>query len=332
MLLTCLLAKLSSGSRVYYEGVIVVNVTVPVERTRYVIVHYHVFKNGGSTIEYILEREFPGRFASVHGRDPDATLDAADLTEFLQQHPGIAAVSSHHLRYPKPLSRQTVFFDWCFLRDPLARLYSSYNHFRRCDADSLCARWAQSYSPGEFAMRLIDEAPHQVSEVQVTQLANAGAFTRPANERDLEQASAVLREMAVPGVVEMFNESLVVAEYFLRPAFPKLRLEYAAQNVSQSIRRAPGESRAYWEGVWGKELYDRLLRMNEMDMELVLRAKREILRRLDRVPRAAEKLVDFRSRCARLALASGRHEPVRVPLPAVPVGEEGMARRSGAGA
>ncbi len=308
------------------------NVTVPVARTRYVIVHYHMFKNGGSTIEYVLEREFQGRFATLHGSDPDSTLDATDLVEFLRQHPDIAAVSSHHLRYPKPLSRQTVFFDCCFLRDPLARLYSSYNHFRRIDSDSLYARWARSYDPREFAMRLIEKAPHLASDVQVTQLANAGAFTRPADEQDLERAGAAIREMAVPGLVEMFDESLVVAEYFLRPAFPTLRLEYVPQNVNRAAPLAPEQSREYWEGVWGKDLCGRLLRMNEMDLELVRRAKREILRRLDRVPRAADKLADLRSRCERLASTSGRREPDAVSLPVVAAGKEARAsQRSGDG-
>jgi hypothetical protein len=300
---------------------------MPVLRTRYVIVHYHLFKNGGSTIEYILERAFAGRFATLHGREPDATLDANDVVEFLAQHPGVAAISSHHLRYPKPVSRQKVFFDCCFLRDPLARLYSSYRHFRRSDSDSVYDRWARTYGPREFAMRLIEEAPHLVSDVQVTQLANAGAFTRPADEGDLERASGVIREMAFPGLVEMFDESLVVAEYFLRPAFPGLRLEYVPQNVGQATPRVASESREHWEGVWGKDLCGRLLRMNEMDRELVLRARREVLRRWDKVPRAAERLADLRSRCARLALAS---EPARVSLAVVPAMEP-KARRSGAG-
>jgi hypothetical protein len=306
-----------------------VNATVPVSRIRYVIVHYHLFKNAGTTIEHILQREFPGRFATLHGSEPDATLDAADLVEFLRQNPGIAAVSSHHLRYPKPASRQTVFFDCCFLRDPLARLYSCYQHFRRSDADSLHARWARSYGPREFVLHLIDEAPHLVSEVQVTQLANAGAFTRPADDQDLEHATAVLREMAVPGLVEMFAESLVVAEYFLRPAFSTLRMEYTPQNVSQSPGCAPDGSPEFWQNLWGKELYARLLRMNEMDIELVSRAKRELLRRLDRIPHVTEKLVDLRSRCARLVSASERPEPA--PLPVIPAGEEAGARRIEAG-
>jgi len=278
-----------------------VNITVPVARIRYAIVHYHIFKNGGSTIEHILEREFDGRFATIHGSDPDATLTAADLAEFLERNAGIAAVSSHHLRYPKPAIERTVIFDCCFLRDPIARLYSTYHHFRRGSGDSLYAGWARSYSAREFAQRLIDEAPHLASEVQVMQLANAGTFTRPADARDLELASAAIREMAIPGLVEMFDESLVVAEYFLQPAFPGLRLEYVAQNVGQAGPCAHAESREYWEDVWGRDLYRQLERMNEMDLELVRRAKREIVRRLERIPGAAGRLGDLRERCERLA-------------------------------
>lgn len=154
-------------------------VSIPVGQSRYVLVHYHIFKNGGTTIEYILEREFPGRFATLHGHGSDVVLDSRDLLEFLQLHPAITAVSSHHLRYPKPLSRRTVFFDCCFLRDPLDRLLSSYGHFRRSNSDDPCSRWARSYTPREFVTRLINEAPHLATEVQVMQLANAGVFTRP---------------------------------------------------------------------------------------------------------------------------------------------------------
>lgn len=120
----------------------------------------------------------------------------------------------------------------------------------------------------------------------------------------------------------MVDESLIVAEYFLRPAFPTLRMEYIPQNVSQIARRAPAESREYWEALWGKELYERLLRMNQADMELVRRTERELLRRLDRIPRVADKLVEFQSRWTRLALVSGRNESVRVPLPVVPAAQE----------
>jgi hypothetical protein len=295
--------------------------------SRYVVVHYHIFKNGGTTIEQILEREFPGRFATLHGHGSESALDAGDLLEFLGRNEEIAAVSSHHLRYPRPVDRRMVFFDCCFLRNPLARLYSCYNYFRRSNSDDLYTRWARSYNPREFAARLLNEAPHQLSEVQVTQLANAGVFTRPADEYDLERATALIRDMAIPGLVEMFDESLVVAEYYLRPAFPGLRLEYVAQNVTNAAPYPAAESREYWENVWGEDLYKQLLRMNEMDMELVRRAKCEVLRRLDRIPRVSEKLADLQRRCASLAAAAGG----RVIPQVVPAAKEQRSRIMAAG-
>ncbi len=274
--------------------------TVPAERSRYIILHYHIFKNGGSTIESILEREFPGRFATLHGRNPDSALDASDLRRFLRQNTLVSAISSHHLRYPKPAGRQAVFFDCCFLRHPLARLQSSYSYFRRSGLDHPLADWARSCTSREFVLRLIDEAPHQVCDVQVMQLANAGAFTRPADEQDLDRATSIVREMAIPGLVEMFDESLVVGEYFLRPAFPDLRMEHVPMNVT-SASQPPDDSPEYWISLWGKDLYDTLVRMNELDLELVVRARREVLRRLDLIPRVSEKLMDFRSRCEHLS-------------------------------
>ena len=75
------------------------DVSVPVMQSRRVVVHYHIFKNGGTTIESILEREFSGRFATLHGNGSDAVLDARDLLEFLRRHPGklveLAALLGH---------------------------------------------------------------------------------------------------------------------------------------------------------------------------------------------------------------------------------------------
>ena len=42
-----------------------------VPRPRFVVVHYHFFKNAGSAIQFILEWEFGGEFATLHGVAPD---------------------------------------------------------------------------------------------------------------------------------------------------------------------------------------------------------------------------------------------------------------------
>jgi hypothetical protein len=274
--------------------------TLEVPATRFVFVHYHIFKNGGTTIESILRREFGERFATVHGPAADSVLDGKRLTEFLRQSPCIGAVSSHHLRYPKPVTPGWVIFDCCFLRHPLDRLVSLYNQFRRTNSDDPLSVCANQFAPGEFMKHLVHNAPHLVNDVQVTQLANAGVFARPAGEHDLEVAIHILRDMAVPGVVEMFDESLMAAEYFLKPAFPELRLHHNPENMSRPDGLAG--PRPTLVELWGADVYSDLLRLNQLDLELFRQAKIEVQRRLFLIPDQQARLAEFRARRALLQM------------------------------
>jgi hypothetical protein len=268
-----------------------------VSPTRFLIVHYHIFKNGGSTIASILQREFRNAFATVHGPDDVSVLDQASLADFVAEHGAIQAISSHHLRYPKPVVPNTVVFDWCFLRNPLDRLQSVYSYFQRIDSPDPLSRSARQDHPRSFFKKLIDGAPHLVSNVQVTMLALGGAFTRPADSPDVDAAADIIGKMAIPGLVEKFDESLVSAEYFLKPAFPRLRLDYRPQNVSRPLGPSPTDRQEWLKHSWGADLYATLVNLNQCDLELCRRAEREISRRLDLVPAAEQRLAEFRMRC-----------------------------------
>ena len=89
---------------------------------RFLILHYHIFKNAGTTVENLLQKSFPLSFARFEGDGRDAQLSAAELLEFVREHPELQAISSHHLRYPRPSAPGFVFFDLLFLRDPIDRL------------------------------------------------------------------------------------------------------------------------------------------------------------------------------------------------------------------
>jgi hypothetical protein len=95
---------------------------------------------------------------------------------------------------------------------------------------------AHTQSVAGFLRNLVDDSPHLVSNVQVLRLARSGRFTRPAGEEDLSRAIEVVRKMAIPGVVDLFDASLVAAEYFLRPAFPQINLHYTRQNVTAAVK------------------------------------------------------------------------------------------------
>ena len=168
--------------------------------------------------------------------------------------------------------------------------------------------------------RFVDLAPAArppsggVNDVQVSVIANGGAYTRPPAFTDLRAAVDVLRKMAVVGLVDMFDESLVAAEYFLRPAFPRLHFEYVKQNVAPSLSSNDGDTNVQPEEqlreAIGDVLYGRLQQLNELDYHLIARTKAEVERRFALMPRREERLADFQSRCevlrrAHLQLASG---------------------------
>jgi hypothetical protein len=255
---------------------------------RFVVVHYHIFKNAGTTVEQILEREFPGCFALLHGPTADATLDAQDLDCFLRDHPNVKAVSSHHLRYPAPVMRDTIVFDCCFLRHPLDRLDSVYSYLRRIDSKDPPGRIARGKTPAEFVRHLLERSPEQVSNVQVTMLANRGAFTRPASDDDLERAIRTVRNMAMPGIVEMFQESMSAAEYFMQPAFPSISLRSTPANVSRRILTTAADRKQRLVELWGQDLHRELVRLNELDIELATQTSQEIRRRLSLLPAVSE--------------------------------------------
>lgn len=271
-----------------------------VEKTRFVLIHFHILKNAGTTFEHVLEREFSDQFVTLHGESSGDVIDGRLLTQLLADQPQLAAVSSHHLRYPMPEIPGTVLFDTCFLRHPLSRLQSVYSWFRRTQStDRLCLK-ARQYSSGDFMRFLLSDMPNMACDVQVTQLARNGAFTRPANPRDLAIAIQRIQDMAMPGLLEMFDESMVCAEHFMNPAFPGLSLEYSIRNASPvGTPSTPARLRE----LWGDSLYERLCEANTYDLALIRATAAEISGRLRLVPDAENRLCQFRARCSELVAA-----------------------------
>lgn len=275
---------------------------VPALSNRFVLIHYHIFKNAGSTIEYALERAFSNQFVTLHGPQPDSLLNASDVAAFLSEHPEVVAVSSHHLKYPKPEAPGFVFFDLCFLRSPLQRLRSVYHYLSRVESVDDLHRRAREMNFAEFLALLVRDHPQIVNDVQVNMLVNGGAYTRPPSRTDLGKALEFLRDISVLGVVDLFDQSLVAAEYFLRPAFPNLQFQYIKQNVAPT----DGDTSVFpepFEEQLGPDLCGHLRRLNELDNELLEYAKEEVLRRFALVPNREERLADFEHRCAVLRAA-----------------------------
>jgi hypothetical protein len=282
-------------------------IQVPVAKDRFVILHYHIFKNAGSTIDYALARNFGEGFVEFHGVHDDAQLLAEDVLPLVACDLSVQAVTSHHIRYPKPAMRGVHFIDVCFIRHPLDRIRSLYHYGRKQDPRTWLGGLAQEYDEAAFIAYLVDHAPHAVNDVQINFLVNGGFYARPPGAADRDEACAIIDRVCALGVVDLFDVSMVAMERYLRPMFPSLSMAYVRQNVStpRSHAEEPGTEAitTACRQAWGDALYAKVFALNEQDLRLYAKAREEVMRRFALVPDRHERLNEFRERCARLAEA-----------------------------
>jgi len=248
-------------------------------QVRFVLLHYHFFKNAGSTIEDILAESFFENYGRLDTKDFDGAVSQEELVSYLRRYPRMKAISSHQFRYPVPRAPGYIFLDLCFLRDPIDRIRSMYDYFRQKPVPGEPASdLAREQSIGGFVAGLVEHHAYRASNVQVNMLAN-GVVNDPPAETDLARATEVMLKTSFLGVVDCFHESLIAGQHYLRPVFPNLSLAQQAANVSSGPDSATEFKRAC-----DPDVFAELVRLNALDSELVNRARSEVRRRFAMVP------------------------------------------------
>lgn len=183
------------------------------------IVHYHIFKNAGTSVDMMLQRNFGDRWAEAEFPDaPPGSFSNAPLVEaFLSQRPELLAFSSHTAHLPAPkLDRQV--FPVVFLRHPLDRLKSAYVFERLQGADTHGARLAKTCDFEGYVRALLTTPPvRQARNFQTERLASAEP---PQQGTERERALRVLESLPFVGLVEAYDRSLARLGDWLAPHFP----------------------------------------------------------------------------------------------------------------
>jgi len=260
---------------------------------RFVLLHYHFFKNAGSTIEDILAESFFENYARLDTEEFDGAVSREELVSYLRRYPRMKAVSSHQFRYPVPQAPGYLFFDLCFLRDPVDRIRSMYDYFREKPLPGEPASdLARDQPIGGFIAGLVKDHAYRVANVQVNMLAN-GIVNDPPAEADLARATEVMLKTSFLGVVDRFQESLIAGQYFVRPVFPNLALAQQPANVSVGASRMET-----FRAACDADVYAELVRLNALDTELLSRARAEVNRRFSMVPDGPARLRELQAAVA----------------------------------
>jgi hypothetical protein len=260
---------------------------------RFVILHYHFLKNAGMAMADILHRSFGAGFLSIDTPDRDGHVSTAELLSLLQQNPLLKAVSSHQIRYPVPQAPGFLFFDLCFLRDPVDRIRSTYDYFNeKPAAGDPVSDLANALALGPFIQRLVEKMPWHLNDAQVNLLAN-GIANDPPTPKDFDRAVAKMLQTSFLGVVDRFEESLVAGRHFLHPVFTELGLLEAtlpersaeAANATAGLEGTLETRVTRVRDACDPKVYAELLRLNALDNRLVDLARAEVLRRFKRAAR-----------------------------------------------
>ncbi len=241
---------------------------------RTIIVHYHIFKNAGSSIDRLLHMAFGTGWAPLEGTSPTSLLRPHDLSMFVEGRAEIVAISSHLLRPPSPPDVNVL--PVVLIRHPLDRAFSVYSHLRRNHHDLRAGAVAQQGSFSQFVLWCLDNktqggmviANYQTIHLSEASFRSGHIYQAVANEDDLRHALRYLSDAACFGTVDLFDAAMSR----LRQAAAAIDLIIPAATVAENT--TPGrlddlDERLYLvEWLLGPVLHNRYMRENELDYRL----------------------------------------------------------------
>lgn len=242
--------------------------------TRQVIVHYHIFKNAGSTIDHILENNFGNAWATFDGAQAHSRISPAELEDFIRNHPDVKALSSHNAILPVPEIPNISVFPIFFLRHPIDRVRSIYDFERRQGLTSgpvsLGAEHAAKLSFNDYLQWRFDSIKNGVTHnYQTAWLLHNNRFRQfEIKQQDFDQASKMLASLPFFGLVERFDDSIMLLSAYLQKLGIKLDMAYRVMNSSQHREKPLEERIENMRKEVGNDTFDKIISRNQWDLKL----------------------------------------------------------------
>jgi len=252
------------------------------------MLHLNGYRCAGSTVRWVLERNYPGELLYVESEKPGERLRWQRLVEEVDLR-DTRAITSHLVTVPDPGSGLADMVIG-FVREPLARLYAAY-----IDEQSRSAARAPGETFDEFLARITHSAEANFQTRQFSPQFFGVVDEHPGWELRPGQIDLARPDLFV-GVVERFDESMVVLEHLM--AQRGLPFDGACPRLPDaSLAPAPVEP----------SISTRVL---EVDRALYVRVNQRLTELVQQLPdEGVPALEDYRQRCRSL-----RARPPAIPV------------------
>lgn len=265
-----------------------------------ILLHCHIFKNGGSTIDSALTKNFGERALVFENSSGQQFLRTNSIIEFIKNsgQREIASISSHGMGLPSPRYNSIQFIPLIMIREPLDRLGSMYSFYRRHkNSISHECLLAKRETLKSFVDTLCQSGLDTSFSNLQCQFFLANYFP-PKHPSNSTWPTIVENLNSTPcvGLLEMFDESMVLWEECLRPFIATIDLSYQKKNVSKSRSSDLDRRLETIHEQLGDNLVAEFKRRNEYDYRLYELIKKRLLVSTTKIPTFEEHLANFRKR------------------------------------
>ena len=237
---------------------------------RYVIVHYHIFKNAGTSVDHILDTCFPNAFMHVDGPVPEFFINQTELNVMVRNRDQVKAISSHHVRLPVPNDQSITYLPVTFIRRPEIRIRSVWRFQRSRDdqhPETLLAKshpfkdWIQYYLKSRNGAFLTNPQA-------LLYAFRYDERTRVNNPEIRERAFENVERVPFVGIVERFVDSLKIFEALYQENIPNFKVNDIPWLNATSDNLDPQKEMEEIEDILGRGLLENLREHNRIDIEL----------------------------------------------------------------
>jgi hypothetical protein len=249
-------------------------------RRRDVLLHVHIFKNAGSSIDRLLRSFFRAQWKPVDPKEPGDCFLEKDILTFLQENEDISAISTHQFRFPLTDAGHIHFHPLVMLRHPIDRAFSVYN-FERTPArqvsnTSWLATKAASTTFAEFIEWCLS-APGRGAPIlnyqtrYLSQRFNGKTYSdwvQLPNVVNLREAMSTFEKVPAVGIVDEFAVSAKRFNDILSPTFGQIAFQDVIVNRTKQSEEHLPEAVKKIADLLRPALYERLVGANALDLEL----------------------------------------------------------------
>jgi len=209
-----------------------------------ILLHAHIFKNAGSSFDDALKHFYGDSF--VDNRDDEDLIKSKMnyLEKYLDTHPKVQAFSSHSVHFLPKDTDKYHFLPVYFLRHPIDRIRSVYSFEKKqMPAATHGSKKAKEVSFNDYiAWYMQETSPATIRNAQTIFLSGDGPTPNKMEEKFAIALNNVNNSPLV-GIVDRYDESMVVFEEYLKSFFPDIDLSYIRKNVTDENIEASVEEK-----------------------------------------------------------------------------------------